>query len=72
MNNLCRRVWPYALTVLMAGAILVMAPGSSWAKHKDGTTPDATKPENVRDTIHNLGTSPHVPWSIAACAPSLA
>jgi hypothetical protein len=57
MNNLCRRVWPYALTVLMAGAILVMAPGSSWAKHKDGTTPDATKPENVRDTIHNLGTS---------------
>jgi hypothetical protein len=58
MNNQCRRVWPYALTVLLAGVVLVAAPKSSWATHTDGTTqhhPIAV--EDVRTTIHNLGTS---------------
>jgi hypothetical protein len=66
MKTQCRRVWPYALTVLLAGAILVMAPGSSWANHQNGDPnaghpspygPGNYKPEDVRTTIHNLGTS---------------
>jgi len=40
----------------LAGAILVMAPASSWAVHNNGAA-HANKAEDVRTTIHNLGLS---------------
>ena len=55
MKNQCRRVWPYALTVMIAGALLVLSPINSWSFHL-GTT-HTNKAEDVRSTLHNLGSS---------------
>jgi len=58
-----KSVWLNTLTLLIAGAVLMTAPISAWAKHLGGSsghTPAAysTVPaEDVRNTLHNLSTS---------------
>jgi hypothetical protein len=55
MENQCSRVWPYALTIMIAGALLVLSPITGWAMHLGATHTNV--PENVRTTLHNLGSS---------------
>ncbi len=50
------------LSLLIAGAVLMTAPISAWAKHLGGTTGHGgayttVKVEDVRNTMHNLSTS---------------
>ncbi len=62
----CKRksksAWPYALALLIAGAVLMTAPISSWAAHLGTSTlghasSTDRKAEDVRSTLHNLSTS---------------
>ena len=55
MKNQWRRVWPYALTVMIAGALLVLSPVNSWSRHLGDL--HGNKAEDVRTTLHNLGSS---------------
>jgi cytochrome c553 len=53
-----KSVWSNALALLIAGAVLMMAPVSAWAIHLGGTTghggSTTYKTEDIRNTLHNL------------------
>jgi cytochrome c2 len=58
-----KSVWSYALTLLIAGAVLMTAPISAWAVHMGGGTghagndPNSLPAENIKSTLHNLSSS---------------
>jgi hypothetical protein len=56
-----KSVWSYALTLLIAGAVLMTAPISVWAAHLGAETghPSSTSRsvEDVKNTMHNLSLS---------------
>jgi hypothetical protein len=63
-NCRTKRIGQNALALLIAGAVVMTAPISAWAKHLGGTTGHApgytatgVKAEDVRNTLHNLSTT---------------
>lgn len=54
-----KSVWPYALTLLIAGVLWMAAPAAVQAAHLGGSTghpvPGTILTEDVRNTLHNLG-----------------